>query len=979
MGSPKPVLVIGGGVAGVQAALDLANAGIKACLLDTSPSIGGHMAQLDKTFPTNDCSMCILAPRLVEAGRNDNIELMTYSELLSVEGEAPNFKVRIKRKPTYVKWDLCTGCGTCAEKCPIKRPNEFDYGLSRRKAIYIQFPQAVPNKAVIDEKNCLFFRVGKCRLCEKECPANAIDFDQKECIDELEVNSIILATGYDQLDPSFKKEYGYGLYDDVITGLEFERLMNASGPTMGEIKRKNGEKPKKIAIIHCAGSRDEKAVKYCSRVCCTYAIKQAIIAKEHDPDIDITLFYMDMRTFGKGFEEYKEDAKGEIQMKRGRVAEVNQVDDGLEVVYADEGEEVKKEIFDMVVLESAIIPSKGVEKMADMLSVELDESGFFKEKGALYPLHSSREGIFLAGCSQGPKDIPDSVAQASGAASLAQGPIDQRVFPEEPEMEPIDASGEPRIGVFICHCGINIGKVVDIPQVVEYAKKLPHVAYVERNLYTCSDDTQKLITEKIRERGLNRVVVAACTPRTHQPLFQKTLERAGLNPYLFEFANIRDQCSWVHMHEPEKATEKAKDLVRMAVAKVALQKPLIPHRVKVTKSALVIGGGISGMVSALDLADQGIEVHLVEKGDELGGMLKSLGRLAISEQSSRDLLAELRSLIERSNVVLHLGAEVEEAEGFIGDFKILLSSGEELNVGTIIVAIGSDLYVPKEYGYGTDPRVVTNLDFEKLDLKGKKLVFIQCIGARDEEFKGCSRYCCQTTLGQVKQALEAGADVTVLHKDIRAFSKGAEELYRKVAEMGARFIRFSEEPELVDGNIGVQETDISLDLDFDHLVLASSMRPPKDALKIQKLFKIPLDGNGYFLESHPKLGPVETNTDGIFLAGTCQYPKDLADAIAQAHGASAKALVVLSRDFAESEPITAEVDKEFCHGCGTCIEICPFRAITLDDDGLAEVNEVLCKGCGSCAAVCPWGAITQNYFSDEQLSQQIRAIKEVAS
>ena len=622
------VLVVGGGISGVQTALDLAESGFKVYLVENKPSIGGVMSQLDKTFPTNDCSMCILSPKLVEASRHPMITLMTLTDVLSVDGEAPNFKVKVVHNPRYVDFDKCVGCGICAEKCPVKVPNEYDVGLMIRKAIYIPFAQAVPLKYSIDATKCLKLNKDRCGLCEKNCPAGVIKYDDKPVEEELDVGAIILAPGFNVFDAKLKKEYGYGIYQNVLTSLEFERFLSATGPYGGHVVRPSDQQtPKKVAWIQCVGSRDEKTGNtYCSSVCCMYAMKQAIIAGEHTAGLKPTIFFMDVRAFGKEFEDYKVRAQNEYGIEMHRAARVaNIIEDpetkNLILRYSDPStNEVSEEEFDMVVLSVGLQPPVGATSLSKIFNIDLNSYGF-AGTSTYSPLSSSRDGIFVTGAFAAPKDIPTSVAEASGAAAKAGAYIaDKRGVLEESTVQEIDVEGqEPRIGVLVCDCGINIAGTIDVPAVVEYSKSLKNVEYAEEGKYACSADCQERIKDLIKEHNLNRFVVASCTPRTHEPLFQSTIKEAGLNPYLFEMANIRDQCSWIHMNEPERATKKAKDLVRMAVAKSRLLEPLYESKLPVTHSAVVIGGGISGMTAALDIASQGFKVDIVERTGALGG------------------------------------------------------------------------------------------------------------------------------------------------------------------------------------------------------------------------------------------------------------------------------------------------------------------------------------------------------------------------
>ena len=626
------VMVVGGGVAGIQASLDLADSGFKVYLVEKGPSIGGVMAQLDKTFPTNDCSMCILSPKLVATGRHPNITILTNADIMGLSGEAGNFEVKIRKNSRYIIEDKCNGCGICAQKCPIEAVDMFNEGLANRGAVYVEYPQAVPLKYKIDREKCI-----GCGTCYEICKARAIAYDQKESETTINVGSIILAPGFEPFDAKLKSEYGYGHFQNVVTSIEFERILSASGPYGGIVLRpSDGEIPKRIAFIQCVGSRDyQLGNTYCSAACCMYGMKEAVIAKEHTPiNMDAAIFYMDMRSYGKEFDAYRNRAEEEygIRFTRSRVAGVTEDPaTGNPIIHYVQDETPKTEEFDLVVLSIGMQPPKNVEELAKNLGIKLNKYNFC-ETQTFTPMNTSKPGIFVCGAFSAPKDIPESVAQASGAAAKAMSIIASargtqvvaKKYPPERDV----SKEEPRIGVFVCHCGINIGGVVDVPEVVKYAKSLPNVVYAEANVYTCSQDTQKLIREKIEQNNLNRVIVASCTPRTHEPLFRETVQEAGLNPYLFEMTNIRDQCSWVHMHEPKEATKKAKDLVRSVVAKAALLKALKKPMINVTQVGLVIGGGVSGMTAASELAKQGFEVHLVEKDRALGGHLRSIHYLA---------------------------------------------------------------------------------------------------------------------------------------------------------------------------------------------------------------------------------------------------------------------------------------------------------------------------------------------------------------
>jgi len=992
-------LVIGGGPTGTQAALDLAESGYKVYVIDRRPSIGGTMAQLDKTFPTNDCSMCILSPKLVELARNPNITLMTYSELEGVSGKAGDFHVKIRKKARFVHEDKCVGCGACAEVCPAKTGNEFDLGMGKRKAIYVPFPQAVPLKYTIDKDRCLHFKTGKCLLCVKACQSKAIDHEMKDEIVDVNVGAIILASGYDVFDAGKKAEYGHGVFPNVLTNLEFERMLSASGPTEGHIIRRSDGRPvQDVAFIQCVGSRDAQTGNtYCSSYCCMAAIKEAVIGQEHSPGLRAEIFFMDTRAFGKEFEEYLTRAEKEYGVKISRNNRISKVQEDpathdLIISYHEEAE-IKEEVYDMVVLSAGARPPASFEKDAQLLGVKLNKFGFC-DTDELFPVETSVPGVFVAGVLSGPKDIPDSVAQASGAAgkvaallSKERGKnITKKEFPPEKDF----SNKEPRIGVFICHCGINIGGVVKVHEVVEYAMTLPNVVYAEDNLYSCSQDTQKKIKEMIEKHDLNRVIVAACTPRTHEPLFQSTCREAGLNKYLFEMANIRDQCSWVHRQEPERATSKAKDLVRMAAAKAASLKPLAQPKIPVTKSALVLGGGLSGMSSALEIAKAGFEVHLVEKDKELGGHLRSIYYTLTGVDPQATVKSLKEEIQQHKNIKLHLGTELQDLKGYIGNFESTLKTGEQIKHGAIVVATGAIEYDPTEYMHGKDPRVIKQTDLGTMLATGKfdakNVVIIQCVGSRNDEHPNCSRICCSTAMANVcKIKLEhPDTNVFVLYRDIRTYGF-AEEYYNLAAQLGTTFLRYdpaSPPAVKVEGGDLVVEVDEQfieekVRLKPDYLVLNAAVHPNPDNQTLHQLLKVPLTKEGFYLEAHMKLRPVDFATDGIFLCGLAHSPRLIGESVSQALAAAAKVNTVLSRDHIEAEGAVSVVDEEKCIACGRCEEVCQYKAPSIQEvrPGVfkSRINEALCKGCGSCAVECCSGAITAKRFESGAIISMVEA------
>jgi len=1001
------VLIVGGGIAGVQAALDLADSGYYVYLIEKSPAIGGKMAQLDKTFPTNDCSMCTLSPKLVECGRHLNIEILTLSEVKEITGEEGHFQAKVIQSPRYIDVGKCIACGTCAEKCPKKVRDEFNMGIGKRKAAYIPYAQAVPLKYVIDPAQCIWFKKpGRCGACQIHCPAGAVDFEQTAKEVMLEVGSIILAPGFAPFDPTVLDTYNYASLPNVITSMEFERILSASGPYQGHMVRPSDQKePKKVAWLQCVGSRDSHhgANAYCSTVCCTYAIKEALIAKEHSKGpLDAAIFYIDIRTQGKDFDKYYMRARDKegIRFVRSKITKVLPVDGtgNLMIRYTDEAGKLVEEEFDLVVLSVGLSVKKNAVSLARRLGIELDQYNF-AATSSFRPVETSRPGIYVCGAFQGPKDIPDSVMQAcaavcSSSVTLADARntlVKEKRYPVEREVK----AEESRIGVFVCHCGTNIGGVVDVPTVRDYAKTLPDVIYAEDNLFTCSQDTQEKIKEAIKEHHLNRIVVASCTPRTHEPMFRETLREAGLSKYVFEMANIRDQCSWVHMHEPERATEKAKDLVRMAVGKAALLEPLEEVKLGVTQAALVIGGGMAGMAAALGLADQGFPVHLVEKEKALGGH----GRKLVKTWKGEDIGAFMAETIQRVEVhpliFVHLESTVIAAEGFVGNFRSAMKTGEVAEViehGAVIIAIGAQQLRPNEYNFGKHPNIFLSLDLDRAIATDpgrfkdvKAAVFIQCVGSREPQRPYCSKVCCTHSIQSALRLKELtpNMDIYILFRDIRTYGE-REEIYRKARSRGIAFIRYSldEKPkvEIRQEKLRITVIDqvlqVPVRIDSDIVTLASAIVPFGNR-RLSKIYKVSTNEEGFFLEAHMKLRPVDFATDGIFLAGLCHYPKPIEESIAQAMAASARAASILMKDAIEIEPIVSVVDQDKCNGCGICERVCPYDAMRLVEIyGVtkAQSTPASCKGCGLCAASCPSKAVDMCHFSQHQIRAQVLAV-----
>jgi heterodisulfide reductase subunit A len=918
------------------------------------------------------------------------------------------------------KSETCITCGACKVVCPIdtKRldgisahdhrpiPAEFEEGLVGRPSVYVPFPQAVPKVATIDPTTCAYFLRDVCKSCENFCQADAIDYEQEDEIVELETGAVILAPGYELFDAAEKKELGYDRYPNVLSSLQFERILSASGPYFGKVLRpSDGNAPKNIAFIQCVGSRDTEH-NYCSSVCCMYATKEAMIAMDHEPGLECSIFYIDLRAFGKGFDEYYQRAQDQgVRYVRCRPSAIRQDPATQDVIigYTAEDGSQKEETFNMAVLSCGLNPPEEAKELAEKFGIELNEHGFCRTS-RIAPVETSREGIYTCGPFDEPKDIPETVMQASAASAKAQSLLatEKWTRTEEKEYPPErDVTGEePRIGVFVCHCGKNIGGVIDSKSVAEYASALRDVVYATDNLYTCSQDSIESITEAVTEQNLNRVVVAACTPRTHEPLFRDSIREAGLNPYLFEFANIRDQNTWVHTHHPEEAYAKAKDLVRMAVAKARLLEPLYGIELEVTKSALVIGGGIGGMTSALELATQGFETHLVERSGELGGMMTRLHYLIDGEDPSDKLAQAIAQVEDHPLIKVHTNCEVESVGGSLGNFETLLTSNledgksEAVKHGVIVVATGAEEYQPTEYLYGDDERVMTQLELEEKlgtgDIDAETVVMIQCVGSREDDRPYCSRICCTHAIKNALKIKERSPDanVYILYRDIRTY--GFRESYYSLArDKGIIFLRYDKDrkPEVSKGaeRLGVivhdQMLDIDVELPADLVILSTASIPPADSDELGKKLKVPLTKDNFFLEAHMKLRPVDFASDGMFLAGTAHAPKTVDESIIQALGAAGRASTILSKDTIILEAAISEVIDANCDGCAYCIDPCPYDAFTLIEymhkgavKKTVQRDPSACKGCGVCQATCPKEGIRINHFRLDQLSAMVEAL-----
>jgi heterodisulfide reductase subunit A len=942
---------------------------------------------------------------MAEAGRHPNIRVLANTDIESVEGEAGDFTVTVTRRPRYVNEELCTGCRTCSNYCPQTAPNPFEENLVSARAIDIWCAQSIPACAVVNREACLYFQ-GKCTICMGACKAQAIDFSQKRKKGVMHVGAIIVSPGYEIFDAKTSKAYGYGRLKNVMTSLEFERILSASGPNKGEIlRRSDGKIPSKIAWLQCVGSRDARVGHtYCSGICCTYAIKQMMLVKSHYPKIEVTIFHNDIRSFGKGFEDFYNRARKMqgARFVRRRISSIkeNKRNNNLLVTYVSDGHSIQQEEFEMAVLSVGMSPSKGNKELSEIFGLELNGHGYCRTDPFSPAEIAGRPGIFAAATFTGPMDIPDSVSSASGAgAAAAQLLSTQRGSLTQKKMYPKERSvaGEaPKIGVFVCHCGTNIAGVADVSSLVKYASKLENVGHCEDYVVSCASDALKKISKAIKEKKLNRVVVAACSPKDHEAAFREALREGGLNPYLLDMANIREQCTWVHAQNKGEASEKAEELIAMAVARARHLSPIEELSLPVNKRGLVLGGGSAGMKTALSLARQGFEVYLIEKESQLGGQLTRL-HYTLEGMEVQPFLRKLIAEVEKEQrIKVFLGYELKSFAGYVGNFKSTIAKvGEdaapvELEHGIVIIATGGKLLTPSEYKYGQSKKIVSQQELESMiasktlpeDLK--EVAMIQCVGARSEERPYCSRICCGEAIKNALKLkeLDENVDVTVFYRDMRSYGF-REDSYLQAREKGVLFIQYEPEKK---PEVELKGEDLSLTFYDSTLAMQGESNPDLLVLstpviaegnqELSQLLRVPITGDGFFMEAHMKLRPLDLATDGIFLCGMAHYPKYIPEAISQANGAALRAATILSQDSLITSGAVCEVDEDLCIACGACVAVCKYGAINVQAGPRrkrAVVNPALCKGDGLCNSKCPMAAVSLKHFVDDGILAQIEA------
>jgi heterodisulfide reductase subunit A2 len=998
----RDVLVIGGGIAGMQTALVLAEKDRHVYVVDSAPAVGGFFPLLDRQFPTNSCGVCFMSPKpravcpMYETDFHRDIELLTNSEVTSVDGKAGNFKVTVGHKPTRVHAGKCTLCGKCEPVCPVEVDRKLGAGVEKRKAIYMPFPRAVPRSYVIDEEACT-----KCGACVEACPENAVDLGEAASEKVLNVGAVVLAFGFEPFEAKRKGEFGLGRYGNVLTGIQYERMLSYSSPGEGVPQRpSDGKRPRKVAFIQCVGSRDMACdAGYCSSVCCMYATKQAIVSTDRVKGLNATVFYMDMRAVGKNYEHYYNLAKSEhgVRYLRSSISTVRELkrSGNLLIEYGTDDGQRKAEEFDMVVLSVGFSAPAAVKELAGRMGVDLNEFGFCATS-EFKPTETSVPGVFVAGAFRGPRDIPETVVDGCSAAADVSSLLDsfEDKQADQPAKPSEDLSSEfvPRVGVFLCELKGKLSGALDLDALAKGAGAERGVVCVERVDVGDIWAALKTVDSKARDEQLNRVVLAGYRA---MEMTRAARTEAAVGPYVgvFESVNIGTQCAEAHSNEPELANAKAEEMIRAGVRKALLATPRKFVEREISTRTLVLGGGISGLTASLALAEQDLDVTLVEKSGKLGGNAR-FSHYTAGGGDIPALVAEKAAAVEsNSRIEVLKNAQLTGLEGSWGSYRAKVSvDGQEREVlhGALIVATGAQQATTGQYLFGKSPRIVAQRTLEGMlarddqkALSARNIVMINCAGSRETGRPWCSRVCCVHSIKNVLMIKEKNPDaqIYVLYRDMRTYGF-YEKLYQQARAKGVVFVRYSldDKPEVALEGEGVKVSFVDelvgerIEISADLLVLGTGI-DPADSKELAATANLQLTPNGFFAEANPKAAPLDAADLGKFIVGLCNAPMHIEEAICQAKAAAARASALLWSGAEYRPEARSQVNAVICAGCGACVSVCPYDAITLDPEKKhAVIDEARCQGCGICAATCRSSAIDLDGFSNEQVLSVLSAL-----